>query len=57
VVAAVEPLAAHEAMLRLEVGGSVLLARVTRDAVARLSLHPGLSVWAMIKSVAFDHGA
>ncbi|MBB5692706.1 molybdenum ABC transporter ATP-binding protein [Muricoccus pecuniae] len=50
---AIEPAAPHEAMLRLRVGGAVLLARVTGDAVARLGLRPGVKVWALVKSVAF----
>jgi molybdate transport system ATP-binding protein len=50
------PGAQHEAFLRLAVGPSALLARVTRDAVARLGLRPGMAVWALVKSVAFDHG-
>lgn len=48
------PGAPHEAFLRLAVGPSALLARVTRDAVAALDLRPGMQVWAMVKSVAFD---
>jgi molybdate transport system ATP-binding protein len=50
------PGAPHEAFLRLEVGPSALLARVTRDAVSRLDLRPGMPVWALVKSIAFDHG-
>ena len=55
-LAAVEavPGAPHEAFLRLGVGPSTLLARVTRDAVAGLGLAPGRAVWALVKSVAFD---
>jgi len=45
----------HEVFLHLAVGDTVLLARVTRDAVARLGLVAGQEVWAMVKSVAFDH--
>ena len=48
------PGAPHEAFLRLAVGPSTLLARVTRDAVVRLDLRPGMAVWALVKSVAFD---
>ena len=48
------PDAPHEAFLRLAVGPSTLLARVTRDAVVRLDLRPGMAVWALVKSVAFD---
>ena len=50
---AIEPAAPHEAMLRLRAGGAVLLARVTADAVSRLSLRPGLPLWALVKSAAF----
>jgi molybdate transport system ATP-binding protein len=45
----------HEVFLRLELGPSALLARVTRDAVDRLGLLPGQAVQALIKSVSFDH--
>jgi hypothetical protein len=51
------PGAPHEAFLRVAVGPSALLARVTRDAVARLGLRPGMAVWALVKSVAFDRAA
>jgi molybdate transport system ATP-binding protein len=44
----------HEVFLHLAVGETVLLARVTRDAVERLGLRPGINLWAMIKSVTFD---
>ncbi|GAA0603554.1 molybdenum ABC transporter ATP-binding protein [Craurococcus roseus] len=50
------PGAPHEAFLRLAVGPSALLARVTRDAVERLGFRPGMAVWALVKSIAFDHG-
>jgi molybdate transport system ATP-binding protein len=50
---AIEPVAAHEAMLRLRLGGATLLARVTADAVVRLGLRPGQSLWALVKSAAF----
>ncbi len=46
----------HEVMLSLRIGASVLLARVTRDAVMRLGLAPGARVWALVKSIALDHG-
>ncbi|UFN47748.1 molybdenum ABC transporter ATP-binding protein [Roseomonas sp. OT10] len=41
-----------EVMLRLRLGGSVLLSRVTADAATRLALRPGQPVWALVKSVA-----
>nr|WP_282572228.1 molybdenum ABC transporter ATP-binding protein [Roseomonas acroporae] len=57
-VGEVTPLASgQEATLSLRVGGSTLLARVTRDAVERLGLAPGRPVWALVKSISFDHGA
>jgi molybdate transport system ATP-binding protein len=44
-----------EIFLRLAIGPSTLLARVTRDAAERLSLRPGQNLFALLKSVAFDH--
>ncbi|HEY0289414.1 MAG TPA: molybdenum ABC transporter ATP-binding protein [Pseudomonas sp.] len=43
--------AAH-VMVRLDVGGTPLLARITRFSRDQLQLRPGLSLWAQIKSVA-----
>lgn len=40
------------ALVRVAIGGSVLLARITRRSVAALGLEPGQAVWAQIKSVA-----
>ena len=40
--------------VRLDAGGEALLARITRDAAAALDLKVGLSVTALIKSVAFE---
>ena len=40
------------ALVKLRIGGAVLLAQVTHDAVARLGLEPGRAVYALIKSVA-----
>lgn len=44
----------HPAMLlvRLDLGGSPLVARVTRRSADQLRLQPGLRLWAQIKSVA-----
>jgi len=39
-------------MIRVRVGESMLLARITKRSVAALDLHPGLPVWAQVKSVA-----
>ena len=46
-----------EVFLQLALGPSIILARVTRDSIARLGLRPGLAVWAVIKAVTFDHAA
>jgi len=46
---------AGEAFLHLAAGPSMLLARVTRDSIARLSLRPGMPLWALAKAVTFDH--
>jgi molybdate transport system ATP-binding protein len=46
---------AHEVFLRLKVGPTAMLARVTRDSVARLGLVPGMALWAVVKAVTFDH--
>jgi molybdate transport system ATP-binding protein len=45
---------AHPAqvLLRLRIGKSVLLARITRRAFDSLGLRPGLQAWAQVKSVA-----
>jgi molybdate transport system ATP-binding protein len=39
-------------LVRLDVDGSPMLARITRYSRDQLGLHPGLSIWAQIKSVA-----
>lgn len=40
------------ALVRLDIGGSPLVARITRRSAARLGLVPGMLVWAQIKAVA-----
>ncbi len=52
VVTALAEAGAHEVFVRVAAGPTVLLARVTRDAVDRLALRPGLPVFALVKSVA-----
>ncbi|MCB4821957.1 molybdenum ABC transporter ATP-binding protein [Roseicella aerolata] len=56
VLAGIEP-APHpqEVFLRLALGPSLLLSRVTRDSAGRLGLRPGMPLWAVIKAVTFDH--
>ena len=40
--------------VRLDVGGTPLLARITRKSATELGLRPGLAVFALIKSVSID---
>ncbi len=40
------------ALVRLQVGGQCLLARLTRRSVQHLGLAPGMELWALIKSAA-----
>ncbi len=54
-LAAMTPLA-DEVMLSLRIGPSTLLSRVTRDALDRLGLAPGLPVWALVKTSPLDGG-
>jgi molybdate transport system ATP-binding protein len=46
---------AGDVFLRLVAGPTALLARVTRDSVARLQLRAGMPLWALVKAVTFDH--
>jgi molybdate transport system ATP-binding protein len=41
--------------VKIDLGGSFLLARVTQHSVERLGLGVGTPVFALVKSVAFDH--
>jgi len=43
--------------LRLDCAGEALIARLTRRSIERLGLAPGKQVYAVIKSIAFDHQA
>ena len=47
----------HEVFVTVAVGPSLLLARITRDAASNLALQPGMAIFALVKSAAFDHGA
>jgi molybdate transport system ATP-binding protein len=40
--------------VRLDLGGTPLIARITRKSAAELGLRPGLPVFALIKSVSID---
>ncbi len=55
-IAAITPAGPHEAFVTMHVGPTPLVARLTRDAVAQLALMPGMAVFALVKSTAFDHG-
>ncbi len=44
------------ALVRVRVGASPIVARLTRRAVADLSLEPGVAVWAQVKTVALADG-
>ena len=39
-------------LVKLDAGGAVLLARITRKSAVVLNIHPGKAVFAQIKSVA-----
>ncbi|MDG1850755.1 MAG: TOBE domain-containing protein [Gammaproteobacteria bacterium] len=41
-----------QVMIKLQLGESPLLARLTRKSVAELAIAPGMQVYAQIKSVA-----
>jgi molybdate transport system ATP-binding protein len=42
----------HDGVLvKVDIGGDVVLSRITRDAVAALGLQPGSPVWALVKAV------
>ena len=41
-------------MVRLDAGGTPLLARITRKSQSRLGLEAGMQVYAQIKSVALS---
>jgi molybdate transport system ATP-binding protein len=48
-------------LVHVDIGGALILSRVTRVASAALGLQPGMSVWALVKAVsirghAFVHG-
>lgn len=50
----IEPESPYAEVL-LDAGGEHLRSRITRDAVDELALEPGKGVFALIKSVTFDH--
>jgi molybdate transport system ATP-binding protein len=38
-------------LVAMDIGGTVIMARVTKDATRELALEPGLPAWALVKSV------
>jgi molybdate transport system ATP-binding protein len=58
VVETIVPLAGPYAEVSVRAaGGTLLVARITRESADRLALATGLRVWCLIKSVALDAGA
>ncbi len=53
-ISAIHQGAGNQADVQLDCGGAKLVARITRASVARLALAPGLSVFAIVKSVTVD---
>ena len=43
---------AAQRLVRIDVGGSPLLARITQRSVAQLAIAPGVALYAQVKSVA-----
>lgn len=53
----IERLALPFVRIALDLGSTRLIALITSELVERLGLEPGLSAWAMIKTVAIGDGA
>lgn len=51
VVAEVSPDDDDAVLVKVDVGGATVLARITHDAAAALSLHKGSPVWVLVKAV------
>jgi molybdate transport system ATP-binding protein len=51
VVAEVSPDDNDAVLVKVDIGGATVLARITRDAAAALSLHKGSPVWVLVKAV------
>jgi molybdate transport system ATP-binding protein len=57
IVAEIGPAEGPIVEIRLDCAGEALIARLTRRSVETLGLEPGRPVYAVIKSIAFDHHA
>jgi molybdate transport system ATP-binding protein len=42
---------AHTDLIAIDIGGTDVLARVTKAATRELALRPGMAAWALVKSV------
>ena len=51
VVAAVSSDDAESDLISIDIGGTVIMARVTKAATRELGLEPGLPAWALVKTV------
>jgi molybdate transport system ATP-binding protein len=51
VIAEMTPDEADAVLVNVDIGGAIVLARVTREAVQALGLHPGDHVWVLVKAV------
>jgi molybdate transport system ATP-binding protein len=51
VVSAITPDDADAVLVKVDIGGATVLARITHDATAALSLHTGSPVWVLVKAV------
>jgi molybdate transport system ATP-binding protein len=51
VVAEVSPDDDDAVLVKVDIGGATVLARITRDAATALSLHKGTAVWVLVKAV------
>ena len=46
--------ASHAALVELDIGGGLLVSRITQDAAERLALRPGMAVLALVKSMSVE---
>ena len=51
VIAEVSPDDDDAVLVKVDIGGATVLARITREAAAALSLHKGSPVWVLVKAV------
>ncbi len=56
-VATIGPAVGASQDVRVDCGGAIVVARLTRRSVARLGLQPGLAVHAIIKTIALEQSA